>query len=176
MEVIKNFFNDYGYSFLMMVIIGAVVALILELTVKKAIVWLEEKLAGNAKALALVAALKTVAIQVVTWTLVVSFLNGLIECMDLPGTKVLYPVWLCLEYVIQYLFSCWGIKGLQEFAAKRIERAEARADAKAEAEAHKPTLVQVPGKGYYNMIDSNGNLVKDQYGREVIVDAKGRKL
>lgn len=146
----------------MMVIIGAVVALILEITVKKAFVWLESKLADSDKAVKLAAAFKAFTIQAITWAMVVAFTDILVENMPLPGGAVFLPVWLALVYVIQYLFSCWGIKGLQDFGVKRIARAEARAEAKALAEANRPCLTPTSVKGVYRnpegvLVDSRNN-------------------
>ena len=122
METIKAFFGDYGYSFLMMVVIGAVVALILELTVKKALDWLKAKLEGHDKALALLAAVRAALIQCVTWLLVACFTKLLVDNMPLPAGVVFYPVWLLLVYIIQYVFSMYGIKGLLELIRSRSER------------------------------------------------------
>lgn len=122
METIKAFFSDYGYSFLMMVVIGAVVALILELTVKKALDWLKAKLEGHDKALTLLAAVRAALIQCVTWLLVACFTKLLVDNMPLPAGAVFYPVWLLLVYIIQYIFSMYGIKGLLELIKSRSGR------------------------------------------------------
>lgn len=122
METIKSFFSDYGYSFLMMVVIGAVVALILELTIKKALDWLEAKLEGHDKALALLAAVRAALIQCVTWLMVACFTKLLVDNMPLPAGAVFYPVWLLLVYIIQYVFSMYGLKGLLKLIKDRSER------------------------------------------------------
>lgn len=122
METIKAFLNDYGYSFLMMVVIGAVVALILELTVKKALDWLEKKLEGHDRALAMLASARIFLIQCVTWVLVAIFTKILVDNMPLPAGAVFYPVWLLLVYIIQYVFSMYGLKGLLKLLKERSER------------------------------------------------------
>lgn len=128
MDFVKNFFNDYGYSFLMMIITGAVIALILELTIKMALNWLENKLAGHEKALAIVAAVRIGLIQTVTWLMVACFTNLIVSNMPLPGGVVFYPVWLCLVYIIQYVFSVFGIKGLIALIKRRAQKAEEKAN------------------------------------------------
>lgn len=122
MDTIKAFFADYGYSFLMMVVIGFVVALITEITIKKAIAWLEKKVEGHEKTLAIVAVGKTVAIQMATWIQVIVFTRLLVNTMPLPGNAVFYPVWLCLVYIIQYVFSMYGLKGILEALKNRAEK------------------------------------------------------
>ena len=122
METIKAFFADYGYSFLMMVVIGFVVAIITEITIKKAFNWLEKKVDGHEKTLAAVAAARTVGIQLVTWLQVIAFTKLLVANMPLPGGAVFYPIWLCLIYIIQYVFSMYGLKGILEAIRNRADR------------------------------------------------------
>lgn len=154
MEVIKSFFTDYGYSFLMMVIMGAVIALILEITVKSAFTWLAEKFKDDAPVVRNLSIAKTFTIQAFVWVCVIKFTLILIDVMPLPGNRAFLPVWLGMVYIFQYLFSCWGIKGILGFSERRLEKAEARAKAKAEAEALKPVLTPVPGtNGLYTTPD-----------------------
>lgn len=158
MEVVKNFLNDYGYSFLMMVIEAFVIAILLEITVKKALSWLEGKWAGNEKLLKALDAIKTFLIQFVTWVMVVCFVNILMENMPLPGSKVFFPVWLGLLYILQYLFSCWGIKGFQSWL-KRMSEKEPK------EKKEKPVLTKTDYAGIYKdetgkLVDKKGNPVK----------------
>lgn len=163
MEFVRNFFVLYGFSFLMMVIIGAVIALLLEITVKKAFAWLEAKL--GEKGQKVLSAVKIAMIQVLTWTLVIFSTHLVVESMPLPGSKVFSFFWAAFIYIVQYIFSCWGIKGIQSFIAKKNARAEARRDAKAKAEANRPVLNKVLG---------TDNLYTDEEGR--YCDSKGRRL
>lgn len=163
MDFIKNFFGEYGYSFLMMVIVGAVIALLLEITVKKAFAWLEEKLGDKGKKV--LAAVKMAVIQVLTWIMVIFSTKLIVGSMPLPGNAVFALIWAALIYVIQYLFSCWGIKGIQGWIARKDERSEARKDAKAKAQKEKPVLNKVPG---------TDNLYTDAEGH--YCDSKGRRL
>ena len=112
METIKLFFGEYGYSFLMMVVIGFVVAIITEITLKKALNWLEGKLAGHERLIAALNVVRTVLIQCMTWIMVIVFTKLLVDTMPLPGSAVLWPVWLCLVYIVQYVFSMYGITGI----------------------------------------------------------------
>ena len=122
MDTIKAFFADYGYSFLMMVVIGFVIALITEITIKKALNWLEEKVKGHARLVAIVNVIRTVALQCATWVMVVAFTKLLVETMPLPGNGIMWPVWICLVYIIQYVFSMYGIKGLLAALKKHAEK------------------------------------------------------
>ena len=120
METIKAFFAEYGYSFLMMVVIGFVTAIITEITIKKALNWLEEHLGDKGKKILAVA--RVVAIQLATWGQVILYTHILVKNMPLPGGKVFYVVWMFLVYIIQYLFSMYGIKGILEAIAKKAEK------------------------------------------------------
>ena len=120
METIKAFFAEYGYSFLMMVVIGFVTAIITEITIKKALSWLEEQVGDKGKKILAVA--RVVAIQIATWGQVILYTHILVKNMPLPGGKVFYVVWMFLVYIIQYLFSMYGIKGILEAIAKKAEK------------------------------------------------------
>ena len=115
MDTIKAFFAEYGYSFLMMVVIGFVVAIITEITVKKGLNWLEEKLGEKGKKILAVA--RIIVIQLATWGQVILYTAILVKNMPLPGGKVFYVIWMFLVYIIQYLFSMYGIKGILEMIA-----------------------------------------------------------
>lgn len=159
MEMIKNFFEAYGISFLVLVITSFVIAMLTEITIKKAFEWLEEKLSG--KKWVLVA--KVVGIQVFTWTLTLWFSKLLVAGLPFPGSAVLFPVWICLVYLLQYLFSCWGIKGFLAWLKKRAEKKAEKAAEAAAIEAAKPQLIKVvgsdklytDGQGHY--FDARGN-------------------
>ena len=63
MDTFKAFFAEYGYSFLMMVVIGFVIAIITEITLKKALNWLEGKLAGHDRLIAILNFVRTILIR-----------------------------------------------------------------------------------------------------------------
>lgn len=156
MEVIKNFLNDYGYSFLMMVVEAFVIAILLEITVKKALAWLAEKWEDKPKMLAILDGIKTFLIQFVTWVLVVWFLNILVGTMPLPGSYVFYPVWLGLIYILQYIFSCYGIKGFMSFLKDSAVK---------EPKPKKEVLVKTSIKNVYKneagaIVDKHGNPIE----------------
>jgi len=119
MEVIKQFFADYGYSFLMMIIAGAVIAILLEITVKKVFEWLEPKFDEKGKKI--LAIVKAVVIQALTWLGCIVFTKLIVDNMPLPGGKVFIIIWVPLVYCIQYVFSMYGIKGLIELWRKHKE-------------------------------------------------------
>ena len=120
METIKAFFAEYGYSFLMMVVIGFVTAIITEITVKKALNWLEQQVGEKGRKI--LAVVRIVVIQLATWGQVILYTHILVRNMPLPGGKVFYVVWMFLVYIIQYLFSMYGIKGILEAIAKKAEK------------------------------------------------------
>ena len=161
MDMIKNFFAEYGSSFLVLVVTSFVIAMLTEITIKKAFEWLEQKLAG--KKWVLVA--KVVGIQVFTWVLTLWFTKLLVAGLPFPGSAVLYPVWICLVYLLQYLFSCWGIKGFLAWLKKRAERKAEKKAEEAALEAAKPQLMKVAG---------SDNLYTDGQGH--YFDAKGRRM
>ena len=110
MEIVKNFCNDYGYSFLMLVIAGAVIAIIVEITVKKVFDWLEPKFGEKGKKI--LDAVRAVVIQATTWALTIIFTRLIVNNMPLPGGKVFLIIWVPFVYIVQYVFSMYGIKGL----------------------------------------------------------------
>lgn len=122
MEIVKSFCNDYGYSLLMLVLAGAVIAILIEITVKKVFDWLEPKF--DEKGRKILSAIRGAVIQACTWTLTVMFTGLIVDNMPLPGGKVFLIIWIPAVYIIQYLFSMYGIKGIISAARRRVERAE----------------------------------------------------
>lgn len=122
---VEGFLTNYGASFLMMVIAGFCVALVVELSVKKAFIWLEEKLAGKDKVLAALDVAKMSVIFLVT--LILTFVSVkllLVSEMALPGNKALAPFWFVIIYLAQYIFSMYGIKGLLKWLKTPVEEKE----------------------------------------------------
>ena len=120
MDTIKAFFEEYGYSFFMMVVIGFVTAIITEITVKKALNWLEQQVGEKGKKI--LAVVRIVVIQLATWGQVILYTHILVKNMPLPGGKVFYIIWMFLVYIIQYVFSMFGIKGILELISKPKHR------------------------------------------------------
>ena len=134
------------------------IALITEITVKKAFAWLEEKIGDKLpKALPI---LRMGAIQFAVWLQVLVFTKMLVESMPLPAGKVFYPVWLFLVYIVQFIVSCWGIKGVQGWAEKKIN-----------AEPKQKPEKKDPNEGHTQI---SGNLWTDGQGH--YFDKKGRML
>jgi hypothetical protein len=161
-EFLKAFWRNYGTSVIMMLVTGLAVAFVTELAVKKTFKWLEKKL-GN-KAWMPVA--KCVAIQVFAIGQVVIYTKLLVSALPFPGGVVLYPIWLTLEYLIQYAWSLLGFGKFVEWIASVVKkRSEAKAIRKAEEEANKPVLTPIEGhKDIFKnvdgqIVDKNGRLI-----------------
>lgn len=153
--ILKDFWGNYGTSVIMMIVTGLAVAFVTELAVKKTFKWLEKKL--GAKEWMPVA--KVVAIQVFAIGQVIVYTKLLVSVLPFPGGIVLFPIWLTVEYLIQYAWSLLGfgkfVEGVSSFFKKR---AEAKAEKKAELEARKATLKPIAGhEGIYR--DADGQIV-----------------
>lgn len=155
MDFVKSFFDQYGISFIMMVVLGFVIAFVTEIAIKKTFDWLTKKL-GN-KAWLPVA--KAAFIQVFAITQTVIYTRLLISVLPLPGGIVLCPVWICLVYLIQY---AWSLLGFGRFIEWLKARAEKKAAIKAYEEATRPVLTPIAGhKDIYKnadgiIVDKNG--------------------
>jgi len=111
--VLQSFMQAYGVSFLVMVFIGFGIAFIVELGVKKAFNWLEDKLEGKEKLLALLDMVRMAAIFIVTLGLTAISTAIIIKGeLPLPGNKFMAPFWFLFIYIFQYIFSMYGIKGI----------------------------------------------------------------
>lgn len=151
MDTIKAFFAEYGYSFFMMVVIGFVTAIITEITVKKALNWLEQQVGEKGKKI--LAVVRIVVIQLATWGQVILYTHILVKNMPLPGGKVFYIIWMFLVYIIQYVFSMFGIKGILELISKLKNRQPKVKKEKFEPVAGMEKLdenVYFDGTAYYN--------------------------
>ena len=114
-KAIENFVSAYGSSFLVMVLAGLLIAVIIELAVKKAFKWLEEKF-GDVKWLDIS---KMSVIFVVTIALcAISTMLILAGELPLPGNRALAPFWFGIIYLCQYIFSMYGIKSLFKIKEK----------------------------------------------------------
>ena len=105
--VVEDFLSKYGTSFAMMILAGFIIAFVIEVGVKEAFKYLKEKLGD--KPYLEIARLATIFLFTIGGSIAatVIIMNGGLE---LPGNKALSPFWFCLIYVIQYVFSMYGIK------------------------------------------------------------------
>lgn len=158
MEFINTFVEAYGLSFLMVAVLGFVIAMVTEIAVKKVFDYLSSKLGEKAW----LPVAKAVSISVFTLVQVFFYTKLLVSALPFPGGTVLFPVWLGLVYLVQYAWSLLGFKKFVEWCKSRAQR---KAEKKAEEEAKKPQLTAVPGTtGLY--MDAEGNYF----------DSKGRRM
>ena len=160
MDSIKGFFAEYGWGFLMLVCSGLLTAGLIEVIVKNPVKWLEGKWQGHDRLIAVLLGFKAVVTQVVAWTLSVWFAQLVCKVVALPGGEVLLPLWVALAYLAQYVFSCFGIKGIIDYAKKRAEREPEQKEKK-----EKPVLTRTEYKGVFKnaageLVDKHGNPVK----------------
>lgn len=118
-EKIGNFFEvflgEYGVGFAMIILAGAIIAFVVEISLKKAFAYLEKKFEGRENLLAILNISKMGAIFLVT--VVMSYISTrliLKSEVALPGNSALAPFWFALIYGAQYVFSMKGIKGIIE--------------------------------------------------------------
>lgn len=154
-DVIKSFFAAYGWSFLILIGMGFLIAFLCEVAIKKSIEWLEKKWEGKTKLLQILQAAKIIVIQIFTWGLSFWCASILQKGMPLPGGGVLFPFWVGLIYFVQYVFSMFGIKGIIARRAQKIA---------GQPEAAKEHLESTNVKGVYrnasgDLVDKNGNPV-----------------
>lgn len=121
-DVIRSFLEAYGWSFLILVGMGFLTALLAEATVKKPIEWLEKKWAGNEKRLAILQAVKMIVLQIFVWTLCIWFGCILQKGMPLPGNGALLPFWIGAIYGIQLIFSMFVVKRIFEHREEKKEK------------------------------------------------------
>ena len=157
-ETIGSFIETYGWSFLILIGMGFLIALLCEAIIKKSCEWLAEKWKNNPKLVEILNAAKIIAIQLFCGAMSVWFGVILQKGMPLPGGKVLLPFWIGLIWGVQYFFSMVGIKGIQEWIARR--RAKMAAP-KPEKEILEPTEI----KGVYKnklgeLVDKHGNILQ----------------
>ena len=159
-KALESFLSAYGSSFLVMVLAGLLVAVIIELAVKKAFAWLEERF-GDVKWLDVA---KMSVIFVVTIALcAVSTKLILAGELPLPGNRALAPFWFGIVYIAQYVFSMYGIKALF-----RIREREPR---ERKAKEPKPKKVN-PVEGFKKI---SRNCYKDE-ATGAFYDRKGNRL
>ena len=161
-ETIGSFIEAYGWSLLILIGMGFLIALLCEAIIKKSCEWLAKKWEKNPKLLEILDAAKIIAIQLFCGAMSVWFGVILQKGMPLPGTKVLLPFWIGLIWGMQYFFSMIGIKGIQDW----IDRIKARRKAKvSEPKPEKEILEPTEVKGVYKnklgeLVDKHGNTIQ----------------
>ena len=158
-DVIKSFFEAYGWSFLILVGMGFLIAFLCEVTIKMTTEWLEKKWEKNAKLVQILQAVRVVLIILFTWTMSIWCASMLQKSMPLPGNGALFPFWVGLIYFVQFVFSMKGIKTyLDNRKAKKVNGSTNG------TAAPKESLVATTVKGVYKnaageLVDKNGNPV-----------------
>lgn len=164
-SAIGDFFGTYGESFAMMVIAGFIIAFIVELGVKKAFDYLEEKLDGKDKILSVLSVIRMGAIFVVTFVMsIVSthlILNGGLE---IPGNKALAPFWFAIIYGAQYVFSMYGIKGILKL---KEEKKSKEPKAPKEPKPKKVNPVEGMEKLAYNVYRASDGVLYNKKGEKI---------
>lgn len=159
---LEEFLSNYGVSFLVMVFIGFGIAFLIELGVKKAFKWLEEKLAGKDKMLAILNIAKMSVIFIVTIVLTLVSTHIIMKGgLPLPGNAALAPFWFLFIYIVQYVFSMYGIKGI--LGLKNREKAE---KPKKEKPAKKDPLEGLTKLSANCYTDNNGHYFNKK-GKEI---------
>jgi len=105
--VVEDFLSAYGAGFGMMVLAGFIIAFIVEVGVKKAFEYLESVISGKPF---LEIARMAVIFAVTIIGSVASTVIILKGDVVLPGNKALAPFWFMIIYIVQYVFSMYGIK------------------------------------------------------------------
>ena len=163
MDSIKAFFDVYGWGLVGLIGSGLIIALLVEIIIKNPVKWLEDKWADHPRLLALLQGAKMVFTQIVAWTLCVWFSQLVCKALPLPGAETLLPIWVALAYIAQYIFSCFGIKGLLEWFKRRKEK---KAEPKEEkVEEPKEVLTKTAIKGVFKntrgeLVDKNNNPIE----------------
>ncbi len=116
--ILKDFLDKFGTSFAMMVVAGFIIAFIVELGVKNAFAWLEDKL-GEQTYLT-IARIAVIFIVTVLGSLISTKIitNG---SLPLPGNSAFAVFWFFIIYGSQYVFSMYGIKAMLRIKDKKKE-------------------------------------------------------
>lgn len=105
--VVGDFLSAYGEGFGMMVVAGFIIAFIVEVGIKEAFKYLKTVI-GDKPYLEIARMAVIFAVTVIgSIASTVIILKGDVA---LPGNKALAPLWFMLIYIIQYVFSMYGIK------------------------------------------------------------------
>ena len=138
MEFIKPFWDEYGYSLIVLVAYGIFIAAFIEIAAKKVFSSMIENAEGVKKE-------KLVRTKAVTSSIcgaVISVFGAfaVIKGMPLPGGIYCYGLWYLIVYVVQYLTSMYAIK----FILKKIKNKD----------TEKPVKTQKPKQKTYK-VDEN---------------------
>ena len=152
---ISSFFEAYGTGFGMLVLAGFIIAFVVELGVKKAFAYLEEKLEGKGKILSVLSVIKIGAIFTVTFIMAIVSTRLILKAeVPLPGNNALAPFWFAIIYGAQYVFSMYGIK-----AILKIKDQPKKEKAPKEPKPKKVNPVEGMTKIAHNVYrDADGNL------------------
>lgn len=121
-EVIRSFLAAYGWSFLILVGMGFLIAFLAEGTVKKPVEYLAKKWEGKEKRLAILEAVKMIVLQIFVWAMSIWFGIILQKGMELPGNGALLPFWIGMIYGLQLFFSMTVVKKI--FDRKKEKKEE----------------------------------------------------
>lgn len=105
--VVEDFISAYGTGFGLMVLAGFIIAFITEVGVKKAFEYLESVI-GDKPYLEIARMVTIFAVTI--FGSIASTVILLKGDVVLPGNKALAPFWFMLIYIVQYVFSMYGIK------------------------------------------------------------------
>ena len=116
---VKSFLDAYGLSIALMVIVGLIIAFIVELAVKNAFDWLEKQTGINVKVLKIsrISVIFLITMGLTIASTVIILKGG----VPLPGNSALAPIWFMLIYICQYVFSMFGIKNILGIKDKKKE-------------------------------------------------------
>ena len=159
---IKQFLEAYGTSFILMAFAGFVIAFIVELGVKEAFAYLEEKI-GDKPYLQIA---KMAVIFIVTMGLSAACTSIILKAeLPLPGNKALAPFWFAFIYLCQFFFSMKGIKAILKL--KDRPKKEKAPKAPKEPKPKKVSPVEGMEKIAHNVYrDAQGNLY-DKKGKAI---------
>lgn len=123
LKLVESFWEEYGYSFIMLFICGVVAALLIEFTVKMAFDSLIAKSEeGKKEKLVKGKAFSSLACGVL---FSVYGAYGVTTSMALPGNKALNCIWFAIVYLVQLLVSMYGIKYVQKKAEEKQTKVKA---------------------------------------------------
>ena len=155
--VLGEFIKTYGVSLFMVVFNGLIIAIGIEVTIKNALNWLEKQWEGKPKLLTALQIARIILITVASWALVLILTKILVRNLPFPGGQALYPTWVGMMYISQYIFSMIGLKGI-------INWWKSRKAAKSPEETEESNLIPTSVKGVYR--NAAGDLV-DKYNKPV---------
>ena len=163
MESFRSFFEAYGWGLLALIGSGLIIALLIEIIIKNPVKWLEEKWKNHERLIAILQGAKMVVTQVVAWVLCIWFSQLVCKVLPLPGAETLLPIWVSLAYVAQFIFSCFGIKGILALIKKHEEKKNEPKEEK--HEEPKEVLTKTSVKGVYRnsagiLVDKNNNPIE----------------